>query len=93
MCPLIGSLAWAFLVTRASSRSRSTIEPTTSAAATGGSSFTTGSWDTSYSRSSAMAWATVSPGCACTNSGISRPLRASSTSLTSGSPVWADRNP
>ena len=92
MWPLSGSSGRARRVISASSRSRSTMEPTTSAALTGGSSFTTGSWDTSYSRSRAMAWATVSPGCACTNSGISRSLRPS-TSLTSGSPVCADRNP
>src|SRR5262249_441190 len=50
MCLPTGSLGLARPETSASSRSRSTTEPTTSATMTGGSSFITGSWDTLYSR-------------------------------------------
>ncbi len=53
----------------ASSRSRSTTDPTTSAAITGGSSLTTGIWDTPYSRRIAIAEPTVSSGCTCTSPG------------------------
>ena len=60
--PPTGSDGPARPATRAASRSRSTTDPTTSAAITGGSSLTTGSWDTSYSRSSAMAAPTFSSG-------------------------------
>ncbi len=62
ICGPRGSDGFARPATRAASRSRSTTDPTTSAAITGGSSFTTGNWDTSYSRSSAMAAPTFSSG-------------------------------
>jgi len=62
ICAETGSLDFARPLTSASSRSRSVIEPTTSAAITGGSSLSTGSCETSYSRIvSITAW-TVSSG-------------------------------
>ena len=62
MCPVTASASDAVPANSASSRSRSTTDPTTSAAITGGSSLTTGSWDTSYSRSRATAAPTLSSG-------------------------------
>src|SRR5215469_3761110 len=92
MWALTGSPGAARPVTSASSRSRSVIDPTTSAAITGGSSFSTGSCETSYSRSVSITACTVSPGCACTNSGNWPRLR-SSTSATLGSAVADVRKP
>src|SRR3954447_1648669 len=67
----------------ASIRSRSTTDPATSAAMTGGSARTTGSCETAYSRRMWMASASVSFGWVCTSWGSWPPL-ARSTSPT----VW-----
>src|SRR5690349_13386194 len=92
MCAPTGSLGLARPETSASSRSRSTTEPITSATMTGGSSFITGSWDTLYSRRMPIAAATVSSGWACTKTGRPPCLRAS-TSAILGSAVCPVRNP
>src|SRR5690348_11620866 len=92
MCSPTGSWGRARPETSASSRSRSTTEPMTSATITGGSSFITGSWDTLYSRRMAIAAATVSSGWACTKTGSPSCLRAS-TSAILGSAVCSVRNP
>src|SRR5262249_20949815 len=92
MCAPTGSLGLARPETSASSRSRSTTEPTTSATMTGGSSFITGSCDTLYSRRMPIAAATVSSGWACTKTGRPACLRAS-TSAILGSVVSSVRNP
>src|SRR5215472_10306246 len=91
--PATSSSGAAFPATSASSRSCSTIEPTTSAAITGGSALSTGSCDTSNSRRLAMTLRTVSVGCACTNAGSAEPALRSSTSPTRGSAVSAVRKP
>src|SRR5215472_10282508 len=92
MCSPTGSWGRARPETSASSRSRSTTEPMTSATITGGSSFITGSWDTLYSRRMAIAAATVSSGWACTKTGSPSCLRAS-TSAILGSAVCSVRKP
>jgi low temperature requirement protein LtrA len=85
LCSSSGSLSCARPVNSASSRSRSTIEPTISAAITGGSSLTSGIWLTPYSRRVSIAWPTVSCGCMWTRSGSFSPLRAStSATVASG---------
>ncbi len=79
----------------ASSSSRSTTDPTTSAAISGGSSFTTGSCETPYSRRIDIAAPTVSSGCTWTSSGNAPPSSAlrARTSPTLGSSEGGDKKP
>ena len=68
------------------------MEPTTSAAMTGGSSFITGNCETPYSRMIATAVPTVSCGWVCTKSG-SVPFFVASTPPAVASSVSVLKNP
>ncbi len=68
------------------------MEPATSPVTTGGSAFSTGSWETPYSRMMSIASRTVSVGCTCTICGNESDF-AASTSATVASDPLSVRNP